>query len=62
MILVFRIASFVVKKIGRSYKCGFSSIDGGSSNVVECMEHCVVNSMSIEEKFSSYLLDEVDYQ
>ena len=36
--------------MGGSRKSGLSSISGGSGNVIECMEHCVIDSVSIEKK------------
>ena len=39
---------------------GFGSVNGGGGNVIECMEHGVIDGTGIEKEFSGDALDKFD--
>ena len=54
------VVSSIIEKMFGGSNGGFSSVNGGGGNVIECMEHGVVNGAGIKKEFSGDALDEFD--
>ena len=54
------VAGGVIEKVSGGCKCGSSAIDSGGGDVIKCVQHDIVDSAGLKQKFTSDLLNEFD--